>query len=134
MAANSGAIRYGSRRKTAVAIRSAAASAPEQFKELVLPFLPELVEILIEDARDRSCIGHRTAVSGILDGLKITSSSDQLLEELLRRMNMPNESSLARASELYNAVGRQDAAEIYAEARKYIAWYEGPEGPGRKGA
>jgi len=132
MTHDNGAVRYGKRRKTAQAVKTLATSAPEQFKDLVLPFLPELVEILFEDARDRDCIGHRTAVSSILDGLKITGSTDRLLEAMLSRLSMPNEASLVAAAELYRAVQGQDIHEVYRECKRMVEFYEGPNGPGKE--
>lgn len=102
MTSHHGAIPYGKRKARKSALASAAASAPEQFKALTLPFLPELVEIMKSDARDRTCIGHRTAVAGILDGLKITGATDSLVAALLASLNLRDETHLALAARMYH--------------------------------
>lgn len=101
-------IAYGKRGKVRSAVKAAALSAPEQFTALALPFLPELVEILIADARDRECIGHRTAVSGMLDGLKITQNSGALVEAFLARIGATSEDELARGFERGKMAGEAD--------------------------
>lgn len=93
----------GTRSRTSKAVKAAAQSAPEQFRELTLPFLPELVGILFEDARDRECVGHRTAVNALLDGLKITGSTDRLLEAILERVNARSEAEMAMAMGMFHA-------------------------------
>lgn len=98
-----GAIPYGKRAERKTALAKAAESAPEQFKALTLPFLPELVEIMKADARDRTCIGHRTAVGAILDGLKITGATDRLVDALLASLNLRDEAHLALAAQMFHS-------------------------------
>lgn len=98
-----GAVAYGKRGKMRKAANAMVRAAPEQFTALAMPFLPELVEIMIADARDRECIGHRTAISGFLDGLKITGATDRLVEALLESLNLRDQLQLAQAASMYHS-------------------------------
>lgn len=107
----------GTRRSTAKAVRAAAKSAPEQFKALFIPFLPELARILKADARDRECVGHRTAINAILDGLEVTGSKDQLLRAFLERMDARDEE---HALQLAQRARAADSATLYEVRRDAV--------------
>lgn len=98
-------------------VKSAAKSAPEQFKALFLPFLPELAKILKADARDRECVGHRTAINAILDGLEVTGTKDQLVRAFLDRMEARDEE---HALQLANRARAADSVTLYDVRRDAI--------------
>ena len=64
-------------------MKDAAKTAPEQFKAFFLPRAEELFGIVWEDARDRECVGHRTAIGAILAGLEIAGPGEAFWQKML---------------------------------------------------
>lgn len=75
-------------------MKDAAKSAPEQFREYFLPKTDALFGIVWADAVDRECVGHRTAVNAILDGLEITNSAAGFWARVLEAMGATSREDL----------------------------------------
>lgn len=72
---------------------------------------------------------HRTAMDMYPRIMRVVGASEELVEAILARLNMPNEAALVAASELYRAVQGQDVVQVYLECRKMVDWCEGGNGP-----
>ena len=93
----------GRRSRTTRLAAKAAGSAPAQFNAIFLPYLPTLAAVLKADIADRACVGHRTAVMAVLDGLRITGSTDKLVEALLDSLNLRDQTQLVLAARMYHS-------------------------------
>ena len=67
---------------------------------------------------------HRTAMDLYPRIMRAVGASDDLIAAILQRLNMPHESSLLEAAELYRAVQGKDVHEIYRECKKMCEMYE----------
>ena len=109
MGAEIGRSVYGGRGTNRALLKTLAKSAPDLFIELATPLVPKLVRILDEDLEDRHCIGHRTAVGALMDGLKITNRTGDVLAALLERWGVGSEEEALRR--LTMAAGAENATQ-----------------------
>ena len=119
----------------AVAARKSAtqamvAAAPDLIREYISH--PERVELycaqLIADIRDPESSGHRTAMRTYPELLGMVGAESLVVNALVLQLGAP----IADARAAVEAVGSapRDPHEIAAQARAYLAWFDGPDGPG----
>lgn len=72
---------------------------------------------------------HRTAMDMYPRIMRVVGASDDLIEALLKRLNMPSEAEMLAAADLYRAVQGRDVVEIYRECKRLVDWCEGDSGP-----
>lgn len=119
---------------------------PERMRAAMDPLLePYLIEFEF-DLRNRTLgetsvdgnpmpnPAHRTAMDLYPRIMQVVGASDDLIAALLRRLNMPNETEMLAASELYRAVQGKDMRDVYLECRKVVDWYEETNGAVRSEA
>lgn len=136
-----GANRHGNRsakRSEAVALAKA---FPERMREAMEPLLDDYLREFKFDLANRTLAetgpegqpmpnpAHRTAMDMYPRIMRAIGASDELIDAILARLNMPDEASMIAAAELYRAVQGQDVREVYRECRRLVDWCEGPSGP-----
>jgi hypothetical protein len=84
--------------------------------------------VLIADRDDRECVGHRTAMGLIPQILQAVGSSETIVNALILQLGVPIDQA-REAVQMVEDVP-QDPHEQAREARRFLAWYEGPDGPG----
>lgn len=121
---------YGS--KTAVRSEAAilADNAPQLMRELLAPDAPEFCRLLVADMRDRDCKGHRTAMTLYAQILKAIGDGPSLVLHLWTQLGVSGMDEAAAAVQQVREAPR-DPALIAKSCRDYLAWYDGPSGPGR---
>lgn len=108
--------RRGTARDTAAVL---AEKAPQAMREYLAPFAVEFCDLLMSDARDRGCDGHRTAMGIIPRILRAVGSEDDLIAALLRQTNFGSIGELHMALER----GRgSDTADHTDADRQAITW------------
>lgn len=103
---------------------------PDEAREFLAPHAKEYCEALLADIRDPDADGHRTAMATYPRIMRMIGANEELLEAILAAIGAP---SVEKAQAAWNAVNNlgEDPHKAAEECRKYLAWYDGPNGPGR---
>jgi hypothetical protein len=110
---------------------------PRELQERLAPHIDEYAEQLLWGMRHPtldgqygpvSNPGHRTAMDLIAQIMKAVGSSQTIVNALILQLGVPLEQA-REAVQLVEDIP-EDPHEQAREARRFLAWYEGPDGPG----
>lgn len=136
-----GANRHGNRSAKRSEAMTLAKAFPERMRDAMEPLLDDYLAEFRFDLRNRTLgetnadgspmpnPAHRTAMDMYPRIMRAVGASEELIEAILTRLNMPDEASLIAASDLYRAMQSKSVVEVYRECRRMVDWCEGASGP-----
>lgn len=103
---------------------------PDESREYLAPHAREYCEALLADIRDPDADGHRTAMATYPRIMRMIGANEELLEAILLAIGAQSVEKARDAVAAVNNVSG-DPHETARVCRDFLAWYDGPSGPGR---